>query len=44
MILKHERKYWKKLVGYHRRSLAKTTMFRHKGASDGRVRSRKLDN
>ena len=34
---------WKRLVGYHRRSLAETTMFRFKTAFGGKVSSRKID-
>ena len=34
---------WKRLVGYHRRSLAETTMFRFKTAFGGKVSSRKMD-
>ena len=32
------------MIGYHRRSLAETTMFRHKAAFGGKVRSRRFDN
>ena len=31
---------WKRLIRYHRRSIAETTMFRHKNAFGGRVSSR----
>ncbi|MGC1306647.1 MAG: hypothetical protein WA885_05415 [Phormidesmis sp.] len=34
---------WKRLIGYHRRSIAKTTMFRLKTAFDGKVTSRGLN-
>ena len=34
---------WKRLVGYHRRSLAETTMFRFKTAFGGKVSSRKME-
>lgn len=34
---------WKRLVGYHRRSLAETTMFRFKTAFDGKVSSRQMN-
>lgn len=44
LIRKRGRKAWKKLIRYHRRSLAETTMFRHKAAFGGKVRSRKFDN
>jgi hypothetical protein len=43
-IRRHGRKNWKKHSGYHRRSIAETTMFRHKNAFGGKVRSRKFDN
>ena len=33
---------WKRLINYHRRSLAETTMFRFKTAFGGKVSSRKL--
>ena len=33
---------WKRLIGYHRRSLAETTMFRFKQAFGGKVSSRKM--
>ena len=38
------RKQWKHESGYHRRSLAETTMFRFKVTFGGRVRSRNFDN
>lgn len=44
LIRKRGRKAWKKKIGYHRRSLAETTMFRHKAAFGGKVRSRRFDN
>ena len=34
---------WKRLIGYHRRSIAETTMFRLKTAFGGKVSSRKLN-
>ena len=34
---------WKREIGYHRRSLAETTMFRFKTAFGGKVSSRKMD-
>ncbi|NEP19782.1 MAG: IS5 family transposase, partial [Leptolyngbya sp. SIO4C1] len=34
---------WKRQIGYHRRSLAETTMFRFKRAFGGRVSARRLD-
>jgi hypothetical protein len=43
-IRKHGRKNWKQQSGYHRRSISETTMFRHKNAFGGAVRSRKFDN
>ena len=43
-IRKHGRKNWKQQANYHRRSLAETTMFRHKTAFAGKVRARKFDN
>ena len=36
------RAQWKKEIGYHRRSIAETTMYRFKQAFGGRVSSRKL--
>lgn len=44
LIRKHGRKAWKKAIGYHRRSIAETTMFRHKVTFGGKVRSRRFDN
>ena len=44
VIRKRGRKTWKKFARYHRRSLAETTMFRHKAAFGGQVRSRKFEN
>ena len=43
-IRKHGRKQWKKDHDYHRRSLAETTMGRHKRAFGGVVSSRIFDN
>ena len=37
------RKKWKRVINYHRRSLAETTMFRLKTAFGGKVSSRKID-
>ena len=37
------RKKWKRLINYHRRSIAETTMFRLKTAFGGKVSSRKMD-
>jgi len=37
------RKKWKRVINYHRRSLAETTMFRLKTAFGGKVSSRKMD-
>ena len=34
---------WKREINYHRRSLAETTMFRHKTAFGGKVSSRKMN-
>ena len=34
---------WKREIGYHRRSLAETTMFRFKRAFGGKVSSRRMD-
>ncbi|MBS4166395.1 hypothetical protein NEOC65_001481 [Neochlamydia sp. AcF65] len=36
------RQRWKKLCGYHRRSLAETAMYRFKRSFGGNFRSRKL--
>ena len=38
------RKAWKREAGYHRRSLAQTTMFRFKTIFEAKLRSRKFDN
>jgi transposase len=43
-IRKHGRKKWKKDSGYHRRSIAETTMFRLKVTFGDRVSARKFDN
>ncbi|MBD1857661.1 MULTISPECIES: IS5 family transposase [Leptolyngbya] len=43
-IRKHGRKKWKRIAGYHRRSLAETTMFRFKTVFGGSLRSRRFDN
>jgi Transposase DDE domain len=43
-IRKHGRKKWKRDSGYHRRSLAETTMFRFKTIFGGNLSSRKFDN
>ena len=43
-IRKHGRKKWKKDTGYHRRSIAETTMFRLKVTGGDRVSARKFDN
>lgn len=43
-IRKHGRKKWKRDSRYHRRSLAETTMGRHKGEFGGVVSSRTFDN
>jgi transposase len=43
-IRKHGRKKWKRDAGYHRRSLAETTMFRFKTIFGGNLSSRKFDN
>jgi IS5 family transposase len=43
-IRKHGRKNWKQQSNYHRRSIAETTMFRHKNAFGGKVRSRCFEN
>ena len=37
------RAQWKRLIGYHRRSIAETTMFRFKTAFGGRLSSRRMD-
>ncbi|MHC5721512.1 MAG: IS5/IS1182 family transposase, partial [Nostoc sp.] len=38
------RKKWKRDFGYHRRSLAETTMFRFKAIFGGNLSTRKFDN
>lgn len=38
------RKEWKKEVGYHKRSLAETTMYRFKSTFSGRLQHRKIEN
>ena len=43
MIRKYGRKKWKRKVGYHRRSLAETTMFRYKTIFGGTLYSRTFD-
>jgi transposase len=43
-IRKHGCKKWKRDSGYHRRSLAETTMFRFKTIFGGNLSSRKFDN
>ena len=43
-IRKHGRKRWKRDSGYHRRSLAETTMFRFKTSFGGNLSARKFDN
>lgn len=43
-IRKVGRKAWKQESGYHRRSLAETTMFRFKTIFGGKLRSRKFEN
>jgi hypothetical protein len=43
-IRKHGRKKWKWDLGYHRRSLAETTMFRFKAIFGSNLSSRKFDN
>jgi hypothetical protein len=43
-IRKYGRKKWKRNSGYHRRSLAETTMFRCKAIFGGSLSSRKFDN
>ncbi len=43
-IRKHGRKKWKHDSGYHRRSIAETTMFRFKAIFGGNLRSRRFDN
>jgi hypothetical protein len=43
-IRKHGRKKWKRDSGYHRRSIAETTMFRFKTIFGSNLRSRRFDN
>lgn len=43
-IRKHGRKRWKRDSGYHRRSIAETTMFRFKTIFGGNLSGRKFDN
>ncbi len=43
-IRKYGRKRWKRNSGYHRRSIAETTMFRFKTIFGGNLRARKFDN
>ncbi|MGQ9871279.1 IS5 family transposase [Leptodesmis sp.] len=43
-IRKHGRKGWKQDSGYHRRSIAETTMFRFKTIFGGNLSARKFDN
>ena len=43
-IRKHGRKRWKRDSGYHRRSIAETTMFRFKTIFGGNLSTRKFDN
>jgi Transposase DDE domain len=43
-IRKHGRKGWKEDVGYHRRSLAETTVFRYKITFGDKLQSRKIEN
>lgn len=43
-IRKHGRKRWKRKSGYHRRSIAETTMFRFKTIFGGNLSARKFDN
>jgi hypothetical protein len=43
-IRQHGRKRWKQDSGYHRRSLAETTMFRFKTILGGNLSARKFDN
>ena len=42
-IRKHGRKKWKKISGYHKRSLAETAMFRIKKLFGGELASRNFD-
>jgi Transposase DDE domain len=43
-IRKHGRKKWKQTVGYHRRSLAETTVFRYKTIFGDKSQSRNIEN
>jgi transposase len=43
-IRKHGRRRWKRDSGYHRRSIAETTMFRFKTIFGGNLSARKFDN
>lgn len=43
-IRKHGRKRWKRESGYHRRSIAETTMFRFKTIFGGNLSARQFDN
>jgi len=43
-IRKYGRKGWKQRIGYHRRSLAETAMFRMKAAFSGRLKNRLIEN
>ncbi|MDX8430593.1 MAG: hypothetical protein SNF33_03975 [Candidatus Algichlamydia australiensis] len=38
------RKIWKKLIGYHRRSMAETAMYRFKTIFGDKLKTRKLKN
>ena len=42
-IRRHGRKKWKKTSGYHKRSLAETTMFRYKTILGDKLQSRTFD-
>jgi hypothetical protein len=43
-IRKHGRKRWKRDSGYHRRSIAETTLFRFKPIFGGNLSARQFDN
>ncbi len=43
-IRKHGRKKWKAEAGYHRRSLAETTVFRYKVTFGDKLHARKIEN
>lgn len=43
-IRKHGRKHWKRESGYHRRSIAETTVFRLKTIFGGNLDARKFEN